>query len=94
MAAVRQCNILWRNLPAELVTQQIGQRFQQRVLALRAVVVAQRFGQFALIEHLLAQLFEVGFHLWDLRRVAATEHDGTGVRRPSFRSSIKRVMPA
>lgn len=78
LAAISQSNILWRDLPAELVAQQIGQRFQQRVLALRAVVVAQRFGQFALVEHLLAQLFEIGFHLWDLCGVAAAEHDGAG----------------
>ncbi|MNV62410.1 hypothetical protein D3C71_1549570 [compost metagenome] len=78
LAAICQCNVLWRDLPAQLIAQQISQRFQQGVFALRAVIVTQRLGQFALIEHVLAQLFEVAFHLWNLRRITAAEHDGTG----------------
>ncbi|MNP27919.1 hypothetical protein D3C76_1208510 [compost metagenome] len=77
LAAVCQCNILWFDLPAKLFLQHGSQRFQQGVFALRAVVVAQCFSQLSLIEHLLAQLFEVAGHLWDLRRVTAAKHDGT-----------------
>ncbi len=82
LAAVCQCNILWFDIPAQLVTQHFGEECQQLGFPLRAVVIAKRIGCFAAFQHLSEQGLEIGIHLRDLSRVSAAEHDCARCAQP------------
>ena len=82
LAAVCQCNILWFDIPAQLVTQHFGEECQQLGFPLRAVVIAKRIGCFAAFQHLSKQGLEIGIHLRDLSRVSAAEHDCARCAQP------------
>ncbi len=76
LAAVGQRNVLGADLPAEHLAQHFGQHPDKCGVAARSVVVADHgFKRGGLGEDRLHPLTEHCLNLWDMRWVAAAEHE-------------------
>ena len=82
LTAVGQGDIAGRDIPAQLLAEQGGQRFGEPVFALRAVVVGHRFDQLAVVEQGFGLGLKAFQHGGDGGRIAATQHDGVRIGQP------------